>query len=102
MDPFDDSVKYTAEVGGHCINYLDLTISLLPDDLNDGLLTPSFLVYRKPAYTGVSIHANSWHPTSHKYAVIKSAVDRMLSLPLSIEAEERGIQIIEHIASLTL
>ena len=97
---YDDSIKFTLEIGGASINYLDLTVSLSPDDLNDGCLTPIFSVYRKPTYTGLSIHSNSWHPSCHKYATIRSAVNRMLSLPLNSDAEERETQIIEHIALL--
>ena len=72
---------------------------MIHDDLQDGLLSPSFTVYRKPTFTGVSIHSNSWHPTTQKLAVIRAAVNRMFILPLTPEAEECEIRMIESIAT---
>jgi len=66
LHSFDDNIHFSTEIGGHQINYLDLTISLSCDDLNDGLQSPTFCVYRKPTFSGVSIHNSSWHPTTHE------------------------------------
>ena len=100
LHSFDKNITFTVELGDRQINYLDLTIKLCHDDVNDGLLTPTFSVYRKPTYSGLSIHIKSWHPPTHKYAVIRSSVHRMLSLPLSSEAEEMETRIIERIATI--
>ena len=86
------------EVGEKVLNFLDLTIRLLPDDLDDGLLTPVFSVYQKPTYTGLSINQQSLHPTSHKFAAIHAAVHRMISLPLSSSEREKEIAVISSIA----
>ena len=81
LHSFDDNIQFTMEIGGHKINYLDLTISLSCDDLSDGLLYPTFSIYCKPTFSGVSIHGSSWHPVTQKLAVIRSAMNRLLSFP---------------------
>jgi len=63
LHSFDENIRFTIEIGNRTLNYLDLTISLAEDNLNDGMLTPEFSVYRKDTFTAVSIHQNSWHPT---------------------------------------
>ena len=48
LHSFHDSIEFTLKVGDHSLNFLDITISLSPDTFNDGFLTPTFSVYRKP------------------------------------------------------
>ena len=83
----------------HQIHYLDLTICLLPDDIDDGLLVPSFAIYRKPTYTGISINQRSLHPASHKHAIIYAAINRLLALPISYSESREEIAIIQSIAN---
>ena len=91
LHSFDPNISFTLENGHHHLSYLDLNIKLVLDDINDSMLTPIFSVYRKPSFTGVSINGQSLHPTMHKLAVIKSAVNRLLCLPLLHNAEEKEI-----------
>ena len=87
-------------VGGHRINYLDLTIELCHDELDDVMLTPTFSIYRKETCSGLCIHYDSWHPTKQKFAVVRALVHRMLSLLLTPDAEELETKLIERIAAV--
>ena len=100
LHKFDSNISFTLENGHHNLNFLDLNIKLAPDDINDGLISAIFSVYRKPSFTGISINNQSLHPTSHKLAVIKSAVNRLLQLPLRPDAFESETKTIEHIAKI--
>jgi len=99
LQKFDDNLSFTVERAEHLINFLNITISLKHDEIEDGLLTPHFSVYRKPEFTGVSIHNRSLHPSSHKFASITSAVNHMIRLPLSPDAR-KTINTIQQIAKV--
>jgi len=49
------SIKFTLEVGGSSINFLDLTITLANN-------RHYFEIYRKPTHTDTLIHGLSFHP----------------------------------------
>ena len=85
------------EIEGDKINFLDLTITL---NQHQNVIKQSFGVYRKPTYSGVSIHANSLHPPHQKVAAINSAIHRLVRLPLSREVYENEIAEIEKIAHI--
>ena len=78
---------FIVEVGGHVLNYLDLPVSLEPDDIDDGCLV-------------LKCNDQSLHPTPHKLAVIQVAVSRLLRLPLSPEAQNQEIRVLERIAEV--
>ena len=59
LNNYDPSLKFTLEMGGERINFLDLIISLMEQQ---NILRASFQVYRKVNFSGVSIHADSYHP----------------------------------------
>jgi len=63
---------------------------------SDNVLRVEFEIFRKPSFSGVSIHRQSYHPQSH--ATINSAIHRLLSIPLKPVAYEAEIQQIEQIA----
>jgi len=98
LNRFHENISFTLELGGTTLNYLDLTIQLLPVNIDDNCLVPVFSVFRKPTYTGVSIHQRSLHPTSHKFASLYAAINRMLSLPLSLTEQRRETEVIRAIA----
>ena len=100
LQRFDGNLKFDITDAGHSANFLDVTIRLLPDDIQDDLLTPVFSIYRKPQYTDVSIHQRSLHPPSQKLSVIHSAVTHLLRLPLSQDAYDTEIDAIEQIVKL--
>lgn len=89
LNDFETSIKFTLELGGLAINYLDLRIELVD---HNNLLTPSFGIYRKATFTGVSIHADSLHPGTHKHAALNAAIHRVtqISLPPSGGRKRRG------------
>jgi len=64
------------------------------------VLQASFGIYRKTAFSGVSIHADSLHPSVHKMAVTNAGIHRILNLPLSKAAVEDEIHHLEGIAAL--
>ena len=78
LNMIQPTLKFTMEVGGQRINYLDLTISL---EENNNILSPKFSIYRKPTFTGVSIPSSSLHSRNHEAASISAAIHRMLSIP---------------------
>jgi len=100
LQKFDEHLKFDITDAGHSANFLDVTIKLVPDDMQDDFLTPVFSVYRKPQYTGVSIHQRSLHPPSQKLSIVHSAVTRLLRLPLSRDAYDTEIATIEQIVRL--
>jgi len=72
-------IQFTIERGDPSLNYIDLPIQLVSQGTS---LTPRFEVYRKPTFTGVSIHNSSLHPRQHKMAAIHAAINRIQKLPL--------------------
>ena len=99
LNSFRDSISSTMGIGDKALNFLDLTIRLLPDNLDDGLLTPRFSIFQKSTYTGLSINQRSLHPMSHKFASINAAIHRMISLPLSPSERKKETAIIASIAT---
>ena len=97
LNAIHPSLLFTMEVGGSKLNYLDLTISL---EEHNNVLTPSFSIYRKPTYSGVSIHSSSLHPRIHKSASVTAAIHRMLSIPLNSASRHEEIATIKQIAAV--
>jgi len=85
------SIKFTLELGGSKINFLDLTISV-----NDGKHT--FSIFRKPTHTDGTIHNSSFHLACHKHAAFLSMIHRLVSVPVSSLSFEKERSIIQHIA----
>ena len=63
-------------------------------------LIPTFGIYRKEHFSGVSIHATSYHPPAHKLAAVNSAIHRLVTLPLTPVAAEVEAETIKYIAIL--
>lgn len=97
LNNFHPAIKFTMEIGGGTINYLDLTIKLDPVPDSE-MLSPNFGIFQKSSYTGISICNSSLHPRQQKLAVIHSAIHRLLSIPLSQKAFEDETHFIEHLA----
>lgn len=93
---YHPNLKFTTDIGGRKMNFLDLTIELTPR--NNGLV-PTFDIYRKPTFTGVSINGNSLHPYSHKLAAYQSMIHRLISLPLSRENFLKELDTIKFLAA---
>ena len=85
------------EVGGDKIKYLDITISL--EECNN-FLTPTFGIFRKPSFTGLSIHSSSLHPRFHKSACATSAIHQMLSISLNSAARLVETVIVKQIVAV--
>lgn len=81
----------------HKLNFLDLTIQLI--DCGSHLI-PSFEIFRKPTFTGTSIHQSSVHPQHQKMATIHASISRLMKLPLYHIAFEKEIHTIQAIADL--
>ena len=98
LNNFDPAMKFTSDIEGSCLNFLDFQISLAE---SQNVLISTFRIFRKPAaFTGVSIHKNTLHHAQHKRASINSAVNRPISIPLTPESEQREIQRISNIAEI--
>ena len=54
LHSFDEKLSFSVTDSSHAANYLDVSISLVQDDIDDNSLTPKFAIYRKPQYTGVN------------------------------------------------
>jgi len=74
----------------NCINFLNLTIIRKTSHLEID-------IYRKPT-TYTTIHFASLHPNEHKLAAYRYYIERMLSLPLNAERQQREWSTILHIA----
>ena len=55
------SIKFTLEIGGSQINFLDLMI-------HNKHSLHNFKIFRKPISTDITIHDSSFHTPSHKHA----------------------------------
>lgn len=84
------SIKFTLEVGGHKINFLDLSISL-----HEG--KHEFSIFRKPTYTDITIDGSSYAPP-HKHAAFHSMIHRLVSIPLNPAAFRNELDTIKSIA----
>ena len=85
------SIKFTMEVGGYKINFLDLKIFL-----NNG--RHQFGIYRKPTCKDITIHSSSFCPPSHKHAAYHSLIHRLVSIPLSSSAFHEEVNTIKFLA----
>jgi len=85
------SIKFTLEVGGKIINFLDLSITI-----NTG--KHEFSIFRKPTYTDITIDGSSYAPPPHKHAAFHSMIHRLVSIPLTPEAFRKEMDTIKHIA----
>ncbi|KYN28371.1 Dipeptidyl peptidase family member 6 [Trachymyrmex cornetzi] len=68
-----DDGPYVLEIGGTSLNFLDVKIKVINEQLN-------FDWYQKPTFSGRFINFFSNHPMSQKKAIIFSLVDRALLL----------------------
>jgi hypothetical protein len=85
-------ITFTVETDNNrCLNYLDLTISLMDNRHN-------FAIYRKPTYTDSVIPADSKHCFSQKMAAFYSLVNRLINVPLKKKDFENEKAIIKQIA----
>jgi hypothetical protein len=84
------SFTYTPEVE-NSIAYLDLTIHRSTQNL-------SFSIYRKPTQTDTTIHFTCNHPIQHKLAAYNFYIHRMLSLPITDQAQHSEWNMICNIA----
>ena len=100
LHKFDEHISFTVEIENCELNFLDLNVKPVEDEIIDTLLTPVFSIYHKPTYTAVSINHCSLHPTSHKLAIIKSAVNCLLCMPLLPEDIEKETRMMESIAKM--
>ena len=85
------SIKFTLEIGGSSINFLDLNISN-----RDG--NHDFTIFRKHTATDTLIHGSSFCPFSHKMAAFNSYIHRLTSIPLSQPAFNKELATIKHLA----
>lgn len=78
-------MKFTCEVGGESVNFLDLCIRLSPQGF-------SYSIFRKPTNTDLYIDSSSYCHPRHKEAPYCSMVHRLTSIPLGEGAfkEELG------------
>jgi hypothetical protein len=97
LNSVDQSIEYTLEIGGKTINFLDLTLTLYKH-LNE--LRLKFDIYRKPNYTGISIHNDSLHPVQHKLAIVTSAIHWLVHLPLQPDAVKKETNLIKRISKI--
>ena len=85
------SVKFTVEVGGASIKFLDLTVSN-----KDGV--HEFEVFRKDTSTDVLVHGSTFCSVAHKHAAFNSLVHRLTEFPLSQTAFKKELFTLKHLA----
>ena len=86
------SIKFTVEIGGAKINFLDLTISI--SDNNEC----TYDIYRKPTTTDITVHGSSFCPLPHKLVTYHYFMNRLVTTPLTPVAFKREVSIIKYIA----
>jgi hypothetical protein len=91
LNIINDSIKFTMEVGGNSISFLDIRLNICNNKIE-------FDVFRKPTYSDNIIHATSNHHISHKLSVFHSLLHRLLEIPLSKENYNKEIKTIEVLA----
>ena len=91
LNSFYPSIIFTMEIGGQRIDFLDLIISILSDRY-------TFEIYRKDTATDILIHGSSFCPSSHKVAAFNSYIHRLVPLPLHIDAYNKEVSILKHLA----
>jgi len=77
FNSYHPRLKFTIEIGGDVINFLDLTLIK-----RDGKLMFSW--YQKPTFSGRFLNFHSYHSFSHKKGTIISLIDRIVLLSLCI------------------
>ena len=82
------SIKFTMEVGGESINFLDLNIDITQGEFQ-------FSIFRKPTSTDVAIDGASFCPTSHKHASLHAMVNRLLDIPLNPQSYKKELAVIK-------
>ena len=87
------SIKFTMEMGGESINFLDLTIRN-----KDG--THAFSVYRKSTVTDSIIDGRSFCPWPHKLAALECYIHGLVSIPMGREDFEAEANRIEYLANV--
>lgn len=92
MNNFHQNMKFTTEISGNLLNFLDLSLRLISDSTD---LNVESLIYRKE--TSVCLYIQQ-HPPSASTAIINHAVHQSLHLPLSTEDYNKKFGIIEGIA----
>jgi len=75
------------EIGGPFLAFLKLTLNLVTNSTD---MTIEFDIYRKPTYTGTSIHGQSLHTHRYNAAIINHAIHRLLNLPLSDKSKKNA------------
>ena len=93
INGFYPSIKFTLEIGGSTINFLDINITV-----NNHKHV--FQIFRKPTHTDLVINGSSYHPPSHKHSAILSMIHRMISLPLLPDAIAKETNLIKYIADV--
>jgi hypothetical protein len=73
--------KATAEIN-NSINYLDRTI-------NRNINKIELDIYRKPTNADITIQYTSNHPQDHKQAAFTFYINRMLTLPITVQAKKK-------------
>jgi len=84
------SIKFTLEIGGVKINFLDLTISIAGKH--------EFEIFRQPTTTDTSISNSSYHNPFQKTAAFLNMIHRLLSVPLSQEGFQKEVDTITYLA----
>jgi len=74
MNNLYPSIKFTVDIGGSKINFMVLTISILPDKFK-------FEIYRKTTAADMLIHGTSFCPFALKLAASNAFIHRLVSLP---------------------
>ena len=87
------TIKFTMEVGGNCINFLDLTISLCDN-------RHTFSIYRKSTTTDTLIPGDSFTPYSYKLSAFASMAHRLVSISVSDIAYRHEISVMKYLAKL--
>jgi len=73
FNSFHTRLKFTMEVGGNELNFLELKII----KKDDGMI---FDWYHKPSFSGRLLNFHSQQPITHKKGVVISLIDKVLSL----------------------
>ena len=90
INGFYPTIKFTPEIGGSTINFLDINISVK----NHKHISE---IFRKPTHTDLVIDGSSYHPPSHKHSAILSMIHRMISRPLLPDAIAKETNLIRYI-----
>ena len=78
LKTLDEKLKFTMEVGGNSICFLDLKIYIQNNRLEA-------TVYSKPTDSHLYLEASTWHKTSSENAIIKGVVLRLCRICSTME-----------------